>query len=96
MTIYKQPILPLLDYAGFILISGNVSERNDLQTLQNDALRIYCVREPYYNVKYKNIPSNKGSLLRDSLPVEARRSGLLDEFEKAVSRLYSHYDPMEI
>ena len=38
LLIYKQTILPLLDYAGFMLISGNVSDRNDLQTLQNDVL----------------------------------------------------------
>ena len=41
ITIYKQTILPLLDYVGFLLISGNVSDRNELQTLQNNALRIY-------------------------------------------------------
>ena len=40
VTIYKQTILPLLDYSGFLLISGNVSDRNDLQTYQNDALRV--------------------------------------------------------
>ena len=40
LTIYKQTILPLLDYAGFLLISGNVSDRSDLQTMQNDALRV--------------------------------------------------------
>ena len=40
VTIYKQTILPLLDYTGFLLISGNVSDRLDLQTLQNDALRV--------------------------------------------------------
>ena len=40
VAIYKQTILPLLDYAGFLLISGNVSDRSDLQTSQNDALRV--------------------------------------------------------
>ena len=45
ITIYKQTILPLLDYAGFLLISGKVSGRQDLQTLQNNALRTcYNVR----------------------------------------------------
>ena len=48
VTIYKQTILPLLDYAGFLLISGNKSDRSDLQTLQNDALRI-C-----FNVKLRD------------------------------------------
>ena len=39
LLIYKQTILPLLDYAGFLLNSCNVSDRNDLQILQNDSLR---------------------------------------------------------
>ena len=37
LTIYKQTILLLLKYAHFLLISGNVMDRNDLQTSQNDA-----------------------------------------------------------
>ena len=40
LTIYKQTILPLFDYSGFIIISCNVSDRMDLQILQNNALRI--------------------------------------------------------
>ena len=39
LMIYKQTILPLLDYAGFLLNSCNVSDRSDLQILQNDCLR---------------------------------------------------------
>ena len=39
-TIYEQTILPLLDYFGFMQISANVSEKYDLQLLQNNALRI--------------------------------------------------------
>ena len=35
ISIYKQTILPLLDYAGFLLQSINVSDRSDLQVLQN-------------------------------------------------------------
>ena len=46
VLIYKQTILPLLDYAGFLLNSCNVSDRDDLQVLQNDCLRscynVYC------------------------------------------------------
>ena len=41
--IYKQTILPLIDYAVFLfflLNSCNVSDRNDLQVLQNDGLCI--------------------------------------------------------
>ena len=48
LTIYKQIILPLFDYSGFILISCNISDRMDLQKLQNDVLRI-C-----YNVKLRD------------------------------------------
>ena len=39
IDIYKQTILPLFDYPGFMLYSINQSDKNDLQTLQNDALR---------------------------------------------------------
>ena len=39
IDIYKQTILPLFDYAGFMLYSINQSDKNDLQVLQNDALR---------------------------------------------------------
>ena len=39
IAIYKQTILPVFDYAGFILISCNKSDRHDLQILKNDALR---------------------------------------------------------
>ena len=156
LLIYKQTILPLLDYAGFMLISGNVSDRNDLQTLQNDSLRICFnvrlrdriaidvmhrqakllsleqrrrkqllslmfiyknrhedirrvharntrgadvysfIRERYNNVKYKNSPYYKGSLLWDSLSVEARRSVSSLDFKKSIIQLYRHYDPVLI
>ena len=39
LSIYKQTILPLFDYGGFMLYSINQSDKNDLQVLQNDALR---------------------------------------------------------
>ena len=48
LAIYKQTILPLLDYAGFLLISCTKSDRHDLQIIQNDALRV-C-----YNVKRRD------------------------------------------
>ena len=51
ITIYKQTILPLLDYAGLLLISGNRSDRSDLQTVQNDALRFS------YNVRLRDMTS---------------------------------------
>ena len=39
ISMYKQTILLVFDYAGFLLHSINVSDRSDLQVLQNDALR---------------------------------------------------------
>ena len=48
MAIYKQTILPFFDYVGFMLISCNKSDHNDLQVIQNDALRT-C-----YNVKSRD------------------------------------------
>ena len=53
ISIYKQTILPLLDYAGFLLYSLNASDRYDLQILQNDALRT-C-----YNVRLRDRMSIK-------------------------------------
>ena len=40
MLIYKQAILPLSEYAGFVLISCTVGQRQELLTLQNNALRL--------------------------------------------------------
>ena len=62
VSIYKQTILPVFDYAGFMLISCNKSDRQDLQVIQNDALRT-C-----YNVKRRD---------RLSISNMHRRSNLL-------------------
>ena len=48
ISIYRQAILPILDYTGFLQIGCNISDRNDLQKLQNHALRI-C-----YNVRLRD------------------------------------------
>ena len=69
VLIYKQTILPVFDYAGFVLISCNKSDRHDLQVIQNDALRT-C-----FNVKRRDKLSvakmhNKAKLLS----LEQRRS----------------------
>ena len=156
ISIYKQTILPLLDYSGFMLISGNVSDRLDLQTLQNNALRICFnvrlrdrisidrmhvrsnllsleqrrrkqllnlmfiykqrhfdirrvharntraanvysfVRERYNNVKYKNSPYYKGSLLWDKLPVAARNCDIIVEYKKYLNNEYKIYDGIVI
>ena len=68
LTIYKQTILPLFDYSGFVVISCNVSDRNDLQTLQNSALRV-C-----YNVRLRDRVAVKGMHNRANLlSLEQRR-----------------------
>ena len=61
LSIYKQTILPLLDFCGFALISCNISDRLDLQTLQNHALRV-C-----YNVKLQDRVSIKNMHVRAKL-----------------------------
>ena len=43
LLIYKQAVLPLVEYAGFVLISCTIGQRYDLQVLQNNALRM-CKR----------------------------------------------------
>ena len=43
--IYKQTILPIMDYCNFIIMSGNKCDYQGLQTLQNNALRT-CVGYP--------------------------------------------------
>ena len=43
ILIYKQTILPIMDYAGFLLIASNQSELEEFQILQNDILCI-CTR----------------------------------------------------
>ena len=40
VSVYKQTILPIIDYAGFLLISCKKEDKNDLQKMQNDILRI--------------------------------------------------------
>ena len=42
LSIYKQMILPLFDYSGFLLLSCNKSDREDLQTIQSNVLQ-YCL-----------------------------------------------------
>ena len=42
ILIYKQTILPLIDYIGFLLLACNVEQRESIQILQNDILRTCC------------------------------------------------------
>ena len=57
------------------------------------AAEVYSfVREQYNNVKYKNSPYYKGSLLWDSLPVNIRNSTTLLEFKKNLNTIYKEYN----
>ena len=40
LAICKHMILPLFEYSGFLLISCNKTDREDLQVIQNNALRL--------------------------------------------------------
>ena len=40
ICIYKQTILPLIDYSGFLLLACKQKDLDDLQKVQNDVLRI--------------------------------------------------------
>ena len=55
IDIYKHTILPILDYAGFMLYSINQSDKNDLQILQNDALRTCYNVFRRYRLSLKNL-----------------------------------------
>ena len=43
ISIYKQTILPIIDYTGFLVLACCNSDRSDLQKVQNDILQI-CYR----------------------------------------------------
>ena len=152
LAIYKQTILLLIDYTGFMQMSVNISDKSEFQVMQNNALRIcYNVRlrdkvsiermhneakllsldqrrqkqvllllfiyknrhlavrrvharntraanvysfvyEKYQNVKYKNSPYYKGSLLWDTLPVETRQCLNIIDFRNSLKRIYRSYN----
>ena len=85
ISIYKQTILPLLDYAGFLLQSINISDCSDLQVLQNDALRT-C-----YNVRRRDRMSIK-KLHGEAklLSLEQRR------IIKLLSLMYNHKNCLNV
>ena len=41
IQIYKQTILPILDYSGLLLLACNKTKKYDFQVMQNDILR-FC------------------------------------------------------
>ena len=55
LVIYKQTILPILDYSGFILLSCGKGDRFDLQKIQNDILRVCCKIKWQEHVSIKDL-----------------------------------------
>ena len=70
LQVYKQTIMPILDYCNFMIMSGNKSDYTGLQVLQNDALRI-CFGYP-----------NGYTMSRDELHSEAKLTGVLQRADK--------------
>ena len=71
--IYKQTILPILDYCGFLSMSGTQAKYNALQILQNDALWA-CVGFPHgYNMS------------RDELHKKATLSSIFQRWDKQLT-----------
>ena len=55
LAIYKQTILPMIDYSGFLLLSCGIGERSDLQKTQNDILRLCCKITLHDHVNIKEL-----------------------------------------
>ena len=68
VQIYKQAILPVIDYAGFVLIACNKDKKGDLQIIQNDALR-FCSK----NKRSDKISLNELHKKANLLSLEQRR-----------------------
>ena len=53
--VYKQTILPLIDYCGFLSMSGNKADYASLQIIQNDALRACVGYSNCYNMSRSDL-----------------------------------------
>ena len=62
ILIYKQTILPIIDCSGFLIVSCCVSDRGDLQKIQNDILRV-CYRARLRDMINKSDLHTKANLL---------------------------------
>ena len=51
VCVYKQTILPLIDYSGFLLLACKHKDLNDLQKIQNDVLRICSLKDLHKKCK---------------------------------------------
>ena len=57
VLIYKQTILPYLDYVGFMMLSCSIGHRKSLQVLQNNALRLCLHYRPIDHVRTQRLHS---------------------------------------
>ena len=55
ICIYKQTILPLIDYSGFLLLACKQKDLDDLQKVQNDVLRICNQTKLFDRVSVKEL-----------------------------------------
>ena len=62
IQIYKQVILPILDYAGFLLVACNKDKKGEFQVLQNDALR-FCSNNRLNDRVSLDVLHNKANLV---------------------------------
>ena len=70
ILVYKQTILPIFYYAGLLLISLNDGDKNELQIIQNDALRFCKGVKMLDRVSIAKVPDSVGL---DLLSLEQRR-----------------------
>ena len=75
ISIYKQTILPMFDYSGFLLMSLTKGQQSELQTMQNDVLRFAK------NVRIKDM------IFRIDLHKEAKLLSLCQRREKQLLTL---------
>ena len=61
LLIYKQAVLSYFDHGGFLLLSANRGQKKDLQTLQNNALRI-CLRYNLFDRVSEERLHNEGKI----------------------------------
>ena len=100
VLVYKQTIMPIFDYEGFLLISLNNNDKSDLQIMQNDALR-YCKGILYVfkvdtkmGTKYKKSPYYLGTILWNGLDKDTQDLPCRCAYKKKIGTLYPKYNPL--
>ena len=84
LLIYKQTVLPLVEYVGFVLISCTAGQMYELQVLQNNAL---CLSKRYHLLDRIRI---------DRLHTECKILGLEQRRRKQLLRLMYLHSKVEM